>query len=81
MSVKAGYPYIAKAIRIALDVQHLPAGVYPSIDPDTYDGWYDSIVWYDESVEKPSKETLETIIAQIKEEHPEYASQQFDVII
>lgn len=83
MSPKAGYPFIAKAVRRVLQTQILPDGVYPSIDPDTYEGWYDLLIWNDENIEKPSKASLEAAIAEIREElsasgtfYPEY-----DVII
>lgn len=83
MSPKAGYPFIAKAVRRVLQTEILPDGVYPSIDPDTYEGWYDLLIWNDENIEKPSKASLEAAIDEIRGElsasgtfYPEY-----DVIV
>lgn len=83
MTAKAGYPFITKAIKRVLQTEVIPNGVFPSIDPETYDGWYELIIWNDSSVQKPSKESLENAIAEIRSElevagkfYPEY-----DVIV
>jgi hypothetical protein len=86
MSMKAGYPYVAAAVRrlLNVDTSSMPKAMYTAIDPDTCPEWYeDHFQWFDTEVEKPAKADLEVIIAELKAERQAsgIVDESYDVII
>ena len=77
---KAGYPYVAEAVRRVLNVDSsgMPSGMYTAIDPATWDEWYEEGLEIFEG-DKPAKADLEAKIAEIKAERE--AAGEVDFIV